>query len=488
MARTSPAGLAVATSSGRWRLTRHLDRIDQLIVEAVAGRAPDRLIVSVPPRHGKSELISRHTPPWYLGNFPDRRVMLASYEARFAETWGRKGRDLLEEHGRDLYGVTVRPDARAAAAWEVDGQPGGMVTGGVGGPFTGKGADLMIIDDPVKNAEEADSETIRDKHWDWWQSTASTRLHPGAVVLVVMTRWHEDDLAGRLLAGMDDESPSEWHEIRFPAIAEPGDHLGREEGQALWPERFDEEWMARKRREVGSRWFHALYQGRPSAEEGDIFKRQWWRFYPPADHVPLAETMEPKKLWTTWDTALKDKTQSDYSVGMAWAEDGPQRYLLRVVRGRWGFTDVLAQMTGMEAWLREQFPRLTASHYVENAAMGPELMAAARRKIPGIVGLTASIDKVSRAYAVTPFIEGGNVFVPGYRALDGQGYDSARTPAVVQDLIEECSGFPNGAFDDQVDALVYGIDPRRWAGSGERRVRVEEKRRPRPVTAGLGDA
>lgn len=491
MARTSPAGLALATSNGRWRLTRHLDAIDGLIVDAVAGDAPDRLIISVPPRHGKSELISRHTPPWYLGNFPDRRVMLASYEARFAESWGRKGRDLLEAHGQQLYGVRVRPDARAAAAWDIDGHEGGMVTGGVGGPFTGKGADLLIIDDPVKNAEEADSETIRDKHWDWWQSTASTRLHPGAVVIVVMTRWHEDDLAGRLLAGLDDEDErgAEWHEVRFPALAEAGDVLGREEGQALWPERFDEAWMARKKREVGSRWFNALYQGRPTAEEGDIFKRQWWRFYPPADDVPLDQTMEPKRVWTTWDTALKDKTQSDYSVGIAWAQDGPNRYLLRVVRGRWGFTEVLAQMTALAAWLGERWPGLTASHYVEAAAMGPELMAAARQRIPGVAAMTASVDKVARAYAVTPFLEGGNVFLPGYRAANGRGYDPARTPAVVQDLIEECSAFPNGAHDDQVDALVYGIDPRRWV-SGARRSRnevaEERRRRNRPITGGLG--
>lgn len=492
LAATSPAGLAVATSNGRWLLAPHLDLIDSLIVEAVAGRAPSRLIIEVPPRHGKSELISRHTPAWFLGCFPHKRVLLATYEADFAAQWGRRNRDLLEEHGAGLYGIRVDGTSRAANRWDIEGHEGGMGTAGIGGPLTGKGADLLIIDDPVKNAEEAQSDTIRAKHWDWWQSTAATRLHPGAVVVILMTRWHEDDLAGRLLAQHEDdadEAGEAWTEVRLPALAEEHDPLGREIGEALWPDRFAASWLSRKRQEIGDYWFNALYQGRPAALEGAILKLAYWSYYDPRLLEALAmggDWRGPifKRVWQSWDTALKEKTTSDYAVGQLWGQDLGERYLLRQVRQRMGLGDTIQAVRDLSAWTQQHFGRLGHhSVFIENAANGPEVISTLRRELGTVVPVTASTDKVVRAWAIEPLVRGGSVFVPGDRVMSPNGWvpDTARTPAWCQGLLSECAAFPNTTHDDQVDALTQALDPKRFQG-GALTPRREVRR---PVTAGL---
>ena len=171
-------------------------------------------------------------PAWYLGVWPDRRVMLAAYEATFARSWGRKARQVFVEAACPVFGRGLSGDNSAADDWSTTAG-GGMTTAGVGGPMTGRGANLLIIDDPVKNAEEALSQTTRNNHWDWWQSTASTRLEPGGVVIGIMTRWHEDDIFGRLLKG-----GGQIRRLTLPALAEHGDPLGRQPGEALWPERY----------------------------------------------------------------------------------------------------------------------------------------------------------------------------------------------------------------------------------------------------------
>ena len=160
----SPASLALAVSP-TFRVPPHVELLDRAIVETV--ESGGRLLVAMPPRHGKSEMASRYTPAWYLGRFPSRRVILASYEADYAASWGRKARDLLEEHGGRLFGVRVRQDSHAANRWDIADYAGGMTTAGVGGAITGRGADLLVIDDPVKSVEEAESDTYPARTWDW---------------------------------------------------------------------------------------------------------------------------------------------------------------------------------------------------------------------------------------------------------------------------------------------------------------------------------
>lgn len=260
----TPAIFAAQISRSRWKLARHLEEIDRAIVDTILGRTAPILVIEAPPRHGKSELISRYLPAWYLGVFPMRRVMLVGYAAGFARSWGRKARALLVEHGRESFGVEVAADARAAEDWGIRGWEGGMVTAGVGGPLTGRGADLLIIDDPIKNAEEALSETIRERHWDWWQSTASTRIEPAGCAIIIATRWHEDDLTGKLLREAETGEGAAVRRLRLPAIAEPGDPLGRAPGEALWPQRWPIERLREIREQKEPHWWNAMYQQCPS--------------------------------------------------------------------------------------------------------------------------------------------------------------------------------------------------------------------------------
>lgn len=294
----SPACFAAATSRGRWRLAQHLLAIDRAIMDTIRRRSAPILVIEAPPRHGKSELISRYLPAWFLGTFPGKRVMLAAYGAAFAKSWGRKARALLEEFGPEYFGVTVRGDLRSASEWGLSGYEGGMVASGVGGPMTGRGADLLIIDDPIKNSEQSQSETIRESHWDWWQSTASTRIEPAGCTILIATRWHEDDLSGRLIKAAREGEGSAVRELRLPALAERDDPLGRPEGAALWPDRWPARSLDARRRSVGLEWWLAQYQQRPGRGAGvswgdDYFGPDLWAAAWPEAFERSVLTLDP---------------------------------------------------------------------------------------------------------------------------------------------------------------------------------------------------
>lgn len=263
----SPAALATLTSRGKWLPARHLSFLDRALLQAIDDAAAgliDGLVVSMPPQHGKSELCSKYLPAWYLGTFPDRRVILTGYEADFAAQWGRKARDILLEWG-PAFGVSVSPKSSAVYRWDLAGRDGGMSTAGVAGPITGKGAHLLIIDDPIKNDAEARSSYLRQKQFDWWQSTASTRLRPGALALLIQTRWHRHDLAGRILDDAQ-QGDKRWREVRFPAIAEERDALQRMPGEPLWPEVYSLDHLERIRARLTNYYWRSLYQQDPIAE------------------------------------------------------------------------------------------------------------------------------------------------------------------------------------------------------------------------------
>jgi len=272
---------ASLVESERRQPARHLDFIDRAIVDAINGERPERVIViEAPPRHGKSELVSRWLPAWYVGSFPDRRVMLASYSGDFAREWGRQAKDTIAEHGREFFSVALDRTRRAASEWALAGARGGMVTAGIGGGFTGRGAHLMIIDDPIKNAEEAISETVRENHWSWWISTAFPRLEPtpespaGGLALVMATRWHEDDLSGRLLRWGDSaegRAAGGVRRISLPAYAGEDDPLGRKPGEPLWPERLGRDLLELRRAMLDAYWWESLYQQHP----GTYGRSEW---------------------------------------------------------------------------------------------------------------------------------------------------------------------------------------------------------------------
>lgn len=245
----------------RYVEVRPSERADTVCIEV---DSPDHLFLcgrSMLPTHN-SETTSFWTPAWFLENWPDRRVILCSYEADFAASWGRRVRNLISEHP-EWFTVRIADDSSAAERWHTTAG-GAMATAGIGGPITGKGGDLLILDDPIKNSEQANSSTYRDRAWEWWGSTFLTRREPGASVVMVLTRWHDDDLAGRVLR----TSPQGWEVIRLPAIAGETDDLGRKPGVALWPERYNEADLTRIRREVGDYVWQALYQQTPPNLEG----------------------------------------------------------------------------------------------------------------------------------------------------------------------------------------------------------------------------
>lgn len=303
--------------------------MDQVVTDHIKGRTgTDILVIEAPPRHGKSELISKWVSPWFLSRWPDQRVILAAYEHGFARTWGRKGRDILTEHG-GLFGVHVRDDSAAASDW-LTNYEGGMLTAGAGGPMTGRGANLLIIDDPFKNAESAVSETIRDKIWDWWQSTASTRIEPGGKAIIIATRWHEDDLSGRIIRQAEERGGKPVKVLTLRAVAEDDDILGRPIGAALWPERYDEAALEQIRIGRDTYWWLSLFQqraGRPGESEWpeEYFADHIWADRWPDAFEVVGMGVDPSKG--------KNAKRGDYSAivtigisgGLAWVDASLER-------------------------------------------------------------------------------------------------------------------------------------------------------------------
>lgn len=428
---------AHAATKGRHVLAPHLTIIADELARIADGEERF-VIVSMPPRHGKTEQTSRWGAAWLLGRRPGLRVMLASYEATFAATHGQEARDRLAMTGEwwaHVHGeaLQIDPTRQARNDWRVAGYPdGGMVTAGIGGALTGKGADVLIIDDPVKNRQEAYSPVIRESHWTWWQTTARTRLEPGGSALVVMTRWHDDDLAGRLLA----DDPDLWTEIRIPAVCDDpqSDPLGRAEDEALWPARYGRKRLAAVQTAVGSVAWQALFQGRPTAAGGDVFLRSWWKTYhhPPKDF---------DVVYASWDMAFKATDASDYVVGQVWGRKAGRFYLIDQVRDRLTFTETVAALRALD----DAHPAI-AAHLVEDKANGPAIIDALREVVPGIVAVEPDGSKEARARAIAPLVEAGNVYVPA----------SDRHPWAVG-FVDEAASFPRGTHDDQVDAMSQAL-------------------------------
>ena len=271
----SPGALAAVLTEGREKQAPHLDLIDGAFRRIAAGERL-QVMVTMPPRHGKSQRVSRWGPLWFLRRQPERRVMIASYGATLAEDHGRWIRDQLVEYP-DTLGVRLHAASRAANRFDLEQKRGssvrgGLVTSGVGGGLTGKGFDLGVIDDPFKGHDDASSPAQRDRVWEWYRSVFFTRRAPGASIILINTRWHEDDLSGRLLA----HEPHRWVQIDLPAVADsPFDALGRPLGAPLWPDQYDAAELADTRESVGERVWYALYQQKPRPLEGGVWKWAW---------------------------------------------------------------------------------------------------------------------------------------------------------------------------------------------------------------------
>lgn len=432
--------------------TRALDLVDTELQQLLD--TPDgRLILIMPPQEGKSTRVARDFIVWVLKHRPWTRVVGASYGQGLANRNGRAIRNVIRSNP-DLT-IALAADNGSASEWEIDRgdnlQRGGLVSVGIGAGLTGRPADLMVIDDPIKDRKEADSETYRQSVWDWWTDVASTRLAPGAQVVLILTRWHEDDLAGRLLKAEDGHL---WKVVRIPALAdhdpEKGetDPLGREPGQFLESARgrTPAQWEAIRTR-VGTRTWNALYQGRPSSAEGSMFKRDWWQRH---DQLPWVQREDGARvivghfdeLLISWDMTFKKTEGTDYVAGHVWMRRGADAFLLDRMHGRMDFVDTLAAFKALAARWPQAVLKL-----VEDKANGPAVISMLARTVPGIVPVEPDGGKEARAAAVSPLVEAGNVWLP----------DSELAPWA-DDVIEEAAGFPTAAHDDDVDAMSQALN------------------------------
>jgi len=417
-------------TKGDYKVAAHHTLVASYLEKVEAGEI-DRLMIFLPPRHGKSELSSRRFPAWYLGRNPNKQIIAASYNSDLAADFGRDVRNLVADPlYANLFDVGLRQDSKAADRWNTT-QGGAYVAAGVGSGITGRGAHIGIIDDPFKDRKEADSETVRDNVWNWYTSTFYTRLMPGAAIVLMQTRWHEDDLAGRLLnaqkAGGD-----QWTIVNLPAVAEGQDELGRQDGEALWPEWYDEDGLARIKNAIGTYDWEALYQQRPVAQSGNIFKREWWHYYKTPDKYSL--------VIQSWDTAHKVDEENDFSVCTTWGISGNMIDLIDRFKAKLEFPEL--KRAAVTLGLRFQAEAIL----IEDKSSGQSLIQELRQET-GLPVLPVKVDrdKVSRAHAVTPLIEGGRVRLPEWASW-------------VDDYISVMAAFPKGANDDDVDSTTQALN------------------------------
>lgn len=297
------------------------------------------------------------------------------------------------------------------------------------------GGDIILIDDPFKDRASADSPTIRQNVWDWYTSTLYTRLAPGGGIIIINTRWHMDDLSGRLLAAEAAGDGDTWQVINFPALAEQ-DEPYRKTGEPLSPERYSLEQLQKIKSAIGSRDWETLYQQHPVPDTGAIFRDDWFKYWTPTDLPNRFEAMA-----MSWDMTFKDSASSDFVVGQVWGKQGAQFFLLDQVRGRWSFTETVEQFIR----LSEKWPHATRK-YIEDKANGPAVIDTLKNRIAGIIPVEPDGGKTARAYAITPLMEAGNVFFPAPGLCPW-----------LNELTSELLQFPSAAHDDQVDALTQAL-------------------------------
>lgn len=383
-----------------------------------------RLILSMPPQHGKTEGLTVRYPVWRLHRDNRLRVAVGAYNQTHANRFSRKSRKIA----RGLFSLSS--ERKAANEWEVDGG-GSFVAVGVGAGITGLPVDLMLIDDPVKNREEADSSAHQERVWEWYMDDLTTRLQANAPVVLVMTRWHEADLAGKILAS--DDGPN-WRYVRLPALAEENDPLGRSPGDPLCPQLHPLDDLEDKRRVMGE-GFEGLYQQNPVPRGGLFFRREW--FPDPLPNVPAGKKLRRVRYW---DLAATRKNTSAYTSGVLMVTDGQHYYVEHVVRGRWTPADrneVIRKTAEQDATL-EGFERV----WFEAApGLGVEVSQALIRTLAGYPVRADEIGQASKEQRAEPFADasrGGLV-----RLIAGGWNDS---------WLSEHASFPRGAYKDQVDS------------------------------------
>ena len=430
-------------------------------LETVARGEIRRLLVNVPPRHGKSLITSVFFPAWVWTSDPGVRFLCGSYSLDLAVRDSIETRRLIssacyQERYGHVYGLSADQNEKDRFHNTHGGQ---RLAVAPGGGATGEGGDIVLMDD-VHRIEDAPSDSIRQRAVDW--ATGPMRSpaddpRSGAYILIGQ-RVHERDVFGHLLerGGVDDH-------LCLPAEFEPdhphrvSDDPRKQAGELLWPERFGPEEIDVLKRDLGSYAYAAQFQQRPAPATGGIFERAWWRSYPD-DMRALPDFDE---LVASWDASFKDTPGADYVVGQLWGRRRPNWYLVAVQRGRYSFTKTVERIRAIDDHARTYYPSCSRrSILVEAAANGHAIVDHLRREIGGVIAVPPRGSKLSRAHAVQPLVEARNVFLCGAPSADGQTYDRTLTPEWSQSFVEECASFPAGAYDDQVDAMTLALSRR----------------------------
>jgi predicted phage terminase large subunit-like protein len=420
-----------------------------------------RLMVFVGPRRGKSELISRRLPAYYLGRNPDKKIIATSYGAELAQSLNRDVQRIIDtpEYHKvfpetTLSASNVRTTAkknyvRTTDRFEIVGHEGYYRSAGVGGGITGMGFDLGLIDDPLKDAKEAQSPTRKKAIWEWYDTTFSTRGMPANKIIVILTRWATDDLAGLLLErAMANPKAPQWEILCFPEIYDPNHPYvhpddPRKEGEVIWPEVFPEEEVLAKYEESDSKTWNSLFQQLPAPDDGIIFKAEWFKYYKELPDI------EYKML--SVDCSFKQTSTSDYVAMGVWGVVGPNKYLLGFVKERLDFPSTIQKILQLLSEHKDVRKVL-----VEDKANGPAVIATLKQKISRVVGYSPKESKEARANAVAPQLEAGNVFLPD------PYYGPNRTAMPwcvkgVDEFVNEICGFPFMPNDDCVDMMTQAL-------------------------------
>ncbi|MBV9242064.1 MAG: phage terminase large subunit [Acidobacteria bacterium] len=396
-------------------------------LERMTSRESNRLMIFMPPRHGKSETVTIHYAAWRLERDPMLNIIIGSYNQKLANRFSRKVRAIAKEHK-----LALSKERFAADEWETR-EGGGVRAVGVGAGVTGFGGGLVIIDDPIRGRADAESAAFRDKTYEWFTDDIYTRLTPDGQVILIQTRWHEDDLAGRLLKHTDGDK---WDVLRLPAIAEEKDELERKPGEALWPAKFDAKRLEAIRRLQGHYSFESLYQQNPVPKSGDLFQRSWFTKY--VDSRPTGLT------WVRgYDLAISEKTSADYTASFRVAKDRTGNYYID--GGIRRQIDFPTQRRLVEDLVRNERDTV---HYIEDALHGRALYQDLKAKLTADRARLKSVrvegDKYSRALTFAGAAENGLVH------LVRGSWNAA--------LVDELSSFPKGRHDDQVDAITLAFN------------------------------
>jgi len=409
-----------------------------------------RLIICMPPRTGKSELVSTRFPAFMFGRDPQAQIIAASYNTTLASKMNRGVQRVMdsEEYAKLFPDVKIggtKPGLgdgqgrflRRSDEFEIRKHGGFYRSSGTGGSQTGYGMTLGLIDDPTKNRLEANSPTYQERIWDWYTSTFYSRLEKNGAIIICLTRWSSGDLVGRLLdQAKKDPSSEQWTVLSFPALCEAGKHPDdpREVDEPLWPQKYSKERMLQMRQAIGTRDWAALYQQRPAPLEGGIVQTKWWQYW-----AALPDNLD---FWAiSCDLTFGDADKEDFCVMQVWARKKASFYLVDQIRAKMGFTVQLAQFSALSA----KYPQCRAK-YVEKKANGAALISTLKGKIPGIVAVEPRGSKLARAEAISPLVEAGNVYLP----------DPVKTPWMA-DYLDEWAYFPNGKNDDQIDATSQAL-------------------------------